>query len=157
MIWSVRLHLYLLVFLICCAGGSDAQIYKWVDESGTVHFSDSPPPGDSAQKLELGPQPSEQSLQQSREASARRLQYQRADAEARRETEEQRKLEQEEEEQRAAEMLVRCTYARQQLQVLQMQRPVYRENDAGEREYADEGYRTSEQERFTREIEQYCE
>ncbi len=150
-------QLFLLLILTSHAGDSEAQVYKWVDENGTVHFSDLPPPGDPAEQVELARQPSEQSLQQAREDAARRLQNQRADSDARRETEESRRLEKEEGEQQAAEMQIRCTYVRPQLEVVQMQRPVYRENDAGEREYADDDYRAAEQERFRREVEQYCE
>ena len=110
-------QLFLLLILTSHAGDSEAQVYKWVDENGTVHFSDLPPPGDPAEEVELARQPSEQSLQQAREDAARRLQNQRADSDARRETEESRRLEKEEGEQQAAEMQIRCTYARQQLRV----------------------------------------
>ena len=30
-----------------------ADMYKWVDENGKVHYSDSPPPGKKAKKLDL--------------------------------------------------------------------------------------------------------
>jgi hypothetical protein len=29
--------------LLTCAFAAEAQIYKWVDEKGTIHFSDDPP------------------------------------------------------------------------------------------------------------------
>lgn len=32
-----------------------AEIYKWVDENGVVHFSDTPPPGKEAEKLQGRP------------------------------------------------------------------------------------------------------
>ena len=37
--------LFLIFFLLTIDGICWAQLYKWVDEKGTVHFSDSPPPG----------------------------------------------------------------------------------------------------------------
>ncbi|HYJ18598.1 MAG TPA: glutaredoxin family protein [Burkholderiales bacterium] len=30
-----------------------ADMYKWIDENGNVHYTDSPPPGKKAKKLEL--------------------------------------------------------------------------------------------------------
>ncbi len=38
--------LFLIFFLLAINGICWAQLYKWVDEKGTVHFSESPPPGD---------------------------------------------------------------------------------------------------------------
>ena len=36
--------LTLLIALLAFAGGASAQIYRWVDEKGTVHYSNSAPP-----------------------------------------------------------------------------------------------------------------
>jgi glutaredoxin len=33
--------------LLLCAAGAHAQMYKWTDAKGVVHFSDQPPPGDA--------------------------------------------------------------------------------------------------------------
>jgi len=42
----------LFLFSLAAAGGQPA-IYRWVDENGTVHFSDAPPPGTQAQPADL--------------------------------------------------------------------------------------------------------
>lgn len=48
----MRIVIYsLLVFL--AAGPAHAATYKWVDEDGKVHYSDSPPPGVEAQAVDL--------------------------------------------------------------------------------------------------------
>jgi hypothetical protein len=53
---KARVSFLLPVFFLFITGGSicSAQIYKWVDEKGTVHFSDSPtagnPPGKGQDK-----------------------------------------------------------------------------------------------------------
>lgn len=144
------------LLLLCYADGSGAQIYKWVDANGTAHFSDSPPPGDSAEEVELDGQPSEQAVQEAQEAQARRLQYQRADSEARHE-EEARRQEIQDLERQEAELQSECANARQQLAVLEMQLPVYRENDAGERVYLEDDDRASEQAQLTGQIAQHCD
>ncbi|NND54667.1 MAG: DUF4124 domain-containing protein [Gammaproteobacteria bacterium] len=35
----------IFVLLLLCAGAVSAQVYKWVDEDGVVHYSDQPHPG----------------------------------------------------------------------------------------------------------------
>lgn len=43
----IRISLGLLVTLALCSI-AEAEVYQWVDESGQQHFSDTPPPGQSA-------------------------------------------------------------------------------------------------------------
>jgi hypothetical protein len=46
------------ILLLLCAATVDAQVYRWVDAKGTVHYSNSPPPaGVSATKLDIDTQP----------------------------------------------------------------------------------------------------
>jgi glutaredoxin len=40
------------VALLLCMAGAGAQVFKWVDEKGVVHYSDTPPPP-SQKKVEL--------------------------------------------------------------------------------------------------------
>ena len=35
--------------LLLCAAGASAQMYKWTDAKGVVHFSDQPPPAERPQ------------------------------------------------------------------------------------------------------------
>ncbi len=46
----------LLPCLLLCAFSASAQIYKWVDENGIVHYSDQPAPG--AERVDLPGRPS---------------------------------------------------------------------------------------------------
>ena len=39
--------------LLVSTTSASAEIYKWVDEFGNAHFTDSPPAGQSAEQLEL--------------------------------------------------------------------------------------------------------
>jgi glutaredoxin len=45
--------LFLLVGLAAFSVPSAADMYKWVDENGKTHYTDSPPPGKKAKKLDL--------------------------------------------------------------------------------------------------------
>ena len=52
----------LALVMMCVAGApSAAQLYRWVDENGNVHYSDQPPPPQarSAQRKRLGDKPGE--------------------------------------------------------------------------------------------------
>ncbi len=42
-----------LAILVLVPSTLVADMYKWVDENGKVHYSDSPPPGKKAKKLDL--------------------------------------------------------------------------------------------------------
>jgi len=42
-----------LAALLLCSFPLAADMYKWVDENGKVHYADSPPPGKKAKKLDL--------------------------------------------------------------------------------------------------------
>lgn len=42
-----------LAILIASPASAIADMYKWVDENGKVHYTDSPPPGKKAKKLDL--------------------------------------------------------------------------------------------------------
>ena len=41
---TLRVFLIILFVLLTATGFAFSQMYKWVDEDGKVHFSDSPPP-----------------------------------------------------------------------------------------------------------------
>ena len=51
----MRLLLLILAFLISLitATGVTAEIYKWIDEQGNVHFTDRPPPNQVTEKIEV--------------------------------------------------------------------------------------------------------
>ncbi len=47
-----------LAALLVFAGPAHADVYKWVDENGSVHFSDTPPPkGRNAERMNLDDAP----------------------------------------------------------------------------------------------------
>ena len=45
-----------MAILVLCATDSNAAIYKWIDNDGTVHFTDSPPPADANANV-VNPEP----------------------------------------------------------------------------------------------------
>jgi hypothetical protein len=125
-------------------------MYKWVDEKGVTHFSQTPPPaGQEAVRVAprvaappaAGPRPDDASSWRTKEMEFRRRQVERArqeDAAAKAR------------EQRAKE----CVRARQRLASLEEERRVYRRDDRGNRVYLSDEERaeaTVEQRRRVRE------
>src|SRR5215216_1310827 len=52
---SVRRGALFLVVCLLAAAPASAQMYKWVDKDGKVHYSDKPPPGTKAQVIAPAP------------------------------------------------------------------------------------------------------
>jgi hypothetical protein len=127
---------WMLVGLVLLLGLTAGAIYKWVDKEGKVHYSDQPPPGQSAQVVEVAPGPT--AAQQ--EAAQKKLQElttesaeisQRLEKERALRREAARQSVQEQAERRAA-----CVEALQQSAVLNVVAPVYKRRPTGKGTYA---------------------
>ena len=77
-----------LVLSLSFTGASLAELYKWVDEEGNVHYGDCPPADCKAEQIETAPGPSEEEIKQSRERSEWLIQKQK-------QREDERKIERE--------------------------------------------------------------
>ncbi|OOG21457.1 DUF4124 domain-containing protein [Thioalkalivibrio denitrificans] len=139
------------------AGIADAQIYRWVDEHGNVHFGDCPPPECPAVEVPVRPGPSKEELERAQERLERLREEQRRAEEIRRQEAEAARLRKEEEQRIAAYRKSRCILARQNLHVLEVRRPVYYIDERGERVYLDDKTRTAEMERLRAEIVEFCD
>jgi hypothetical protein len=104
-----------------------AGVYKWTDAQGRVHYSDTPPPGREAQRVQTG---------RSNEAEAAAARKSLADKLT--ESELRRKKAQEEEERRKAEeakqraKAEQCLKAREQLTLLQRHNRITRVDPQGQ-------------------------
>ena len=145
-----------------------AQIYKWVDENGTVHYSDSPPTNTQTERVEI--EPTRSADRAAGLETLQRLLDETADATARRRAAQQASSATEESEQRQRLLMNRsCLDARTQMAALEEQRAVYRDNQGqfhvlwgrdpyqGEREYLDDAERASEITRVRQVIATDCE
>jgi len=86
---STYIYSLLLAALVCQPASAD-PIYKWVDSTGQVTYSSTPPPGRvKAEKVALPPPPSEEEIRQAKdrvkriEEQAREMESQRLEQEAR--------------------------------------------------------------------------
>ena len=139
-----------LVALALAATTAAAQIYKWVDEKGVTHYSESPPPDKKATKVETGPASApapaspgwKQKAIDSRNSDIERRQ---ADEAARRKSEYDDAVRKD-----------RCLRAQRDLQVFEAQRPVYRVNERGEKVYMDDSARPAALQEARRNVEAFC-
>lgn len=150
--------LFLILLIVVFTLG--AAVYKWVDEKGVTHYSETPPATEQKpRKIEVQPptpatgaeegvgegkswQQKEKAFQKRQvEREEAREQQEAADTAARREA----KIKEE-----------RCAIAKHNLVTLRMRTPVYRTDENGERVYVDIHVRVAEIARMEKEIETYC-
>jgi hypothetical protein len=147
---SQPLALVLLFVMACPAPAAD--IYRWTDEAGRVHYGERPPV-DDAQRLSIDHTPSQSRAlpdEAERRARQQRLlesyEYERA-----------RKAEQQaEEEKRERRRARECEELRRYWKTLQFAGPVYVEGDDGQRRYLDDAEREIEQGRLRPRLEKAC-
>lgn len=145
----LALAIALLVPALCCA----QTMYKWVDEKGVTHFSESPPPdeksGNKATKVTPKVTPPSGSgaydpdAWKSRDAEARKRQIERGKAEVSDAKDRERRQE-------------ACNRARSRLASLQNTQVFYKDNPDGTRSFMDDKAREAEKARAQDAIREYC-
>lgn len=131
------------------------QMYRWVDENGHIHFTDSPPPENArkAEKIEVKPTPPSGPVKPPAD-------YRQKEIESRGERlqkEQDAKKAAANEASAAAQKRDRCIYAQRQVQVLIQQRPVYQVNEKGERVFVEDKDRQAELDKWQDRVKTYCD
>ncbi len=147
----------LIASLLALALPASAAMYKWVDEKGVTHYSESPPPeGTQAKKLDLPAVSSDAPPVKSetpedwkgREIEFRRRMLQKEKTEA---------SEKAATNNAAAARKGRCIEARRRLDLLAAGRPLYHVDEKGERVYMEESDRAAETAKWRKDADQYCD
>ena len=126
-------------------------LYKWVDEKGVTHYSETPPPKGAASKVEIRPSepgkaaPAEDWKEKERQFRERRVQREQQERE-----EAARKAREEQDRAR------RCRDAQRHLDGLRNARRVYELNARGERVYLEDDERPARIEKWQREADDTC-
>ena len=153
-------NLLLALGLLLCAAPTSAQMYKWVDDKGVTHYSESPPPGRKAQQVQTTPSsPSPSTTPKPAEPAATWADKERALRQRtieREYAEEKRKKKEDAEKYEVAMRKERCMDAQGALRALNEKRPVYWINEKGEREFLADSDRPQALERIKQKIEIYC-
>ena len=131
------------IALATLSAGVYAELYRWVDENGKVHYSDTPPPPNVKQSKELRAPPSRKTLPAAAEdgdEGEKPDSYAEKEAEFRKrqveKAEKQAELDREKEQAKTRKL--NCDTARSQLAGLKSGGRISRINAQGEREYLDE-------------------
>jgi len=136
----------LLLTLILMPALASAQIYRWTDADGRVHFGQRPPAG--AEQIEVRPQVVERD-DQTREREARSERFfdaRRQEQQAAREQASQTRAAREQE----------CQSLRSQLSRLQLGGRFFRNDAAGERVYYSDSELEAARQRLAARISQVC-
>ena len=136
--------------LLAAAWPADAAVYRWVDASGHVVYSDQPPPGDVKSELvstQVAPaDPNAVKDMANKDLELKRRLAQRADeekaAEKARATETKRRED--------------CIRLRNNLRIVQSGDNLYRFNDQGEKVYIDDTMRQRDRERIEVQLRESC-
>ena len=149
----------LLVLSLLAVATLGATIYKWVDEKGVTHYSETQPPKQKVREIQVQPTPpagAESGKPAAKSWQEQELEFRKRHAER----QEAAKRQEEKEAAAKREALARkqrCILARQNLHTLQMQRAVYSINEKGERVFLDDKTRAAEIQRMKKEVESFCE
>ena len=138
----------LLVLLLLPFAAAAQTMYKWVDEKGVTHFSESPPPDGKAAKIEVKPVGNEAPRsddwkQRDLESRQRRAAKEAVDSEVQKREQQMRGS--------------RCSTARRELDGLKNARRFYKIDAKGERVYVEDAERPALIERREQEARKYCD
>lgn len=129
------------------------EIYKWTDAEGNIHYEDRPSGDPSEERLQFSYNRTSSSDVQ------KRVQTRRDSDNARRKTREEAAAEQRtaaENRAAAEERLAKCESYRASLKTMLASRRVYREDEAGERQYLDETARAEARTKAEELIKETC-
>jgi hypothetical protein len=150
-----------LIAAACVAlgtGFAQAQaMYKWVDEKGTTHFSESPPPDDVKTKTKpqkVEPKVTPPSSSSAYKESQEKWRTQEADFRRRQVDARQKDAENEQAKQKRA---TECERAKSRLVSLQNTHRIYRDNPDGTRTYMEDSERNEAMARQRDIIKQNCD
>jgi hypothetical protein len=154
----LRVSVILAVASCVLAAGVHAAMYKWVDEQGVTHYGEKPPPGRKAQPVQIRKAPAADPSKE--KDSPARLQEQEREFQQRRVDRLEKEREAEKEQARvraeAQQMKKACIAARNNLEALNKDVPVYRLDEKGERRFVENKNRAAEIAQAKKEIGTYC-
>ena len=139
---------YFVIFVICTFSNLvAAEVFRWVDSEGNVHFSDQPPPSSNPKKINLNAV----NTDDSRESREKLNQVFAGETQA----EKQQRLQQQAlNKQRQAEQDKHCTKAKKELD--KIQGPVTFVDNQGNPVEVSERERQRRAAQFAREVQKYC-
>lgn len=145
-----RMKSWLWILLLALPALSHAQLYRWVDAQGQVHYSDSPPPP-GAKDTRTVEKPAPSAGQPGKSWQEKDMEFrQRRAAEADAESKKAKEAEE------ARQKQANCEAARKNLQILESGQRVVTTNAQGEREFIDDTARQKAINDARKAVETWC-
>lgn len=146
---------FLLILLALASTNAFAEINKWVDDQGQVHYSDQPPPSDIQTKTLRTTTENQDSASS---GTAETKTFAEREAELKKENAEKRSAADKSAQKKADEDTLRanCLGAQENLRSLQSGVRIMQINDKGERTYIDDTQRQQRIENAQQDISKYC-
>jgi len=148
-LWRDRSVPIALVLAWLLPFGAGAEVFKWVDEDGKVHYGDSAPREREVEIVRTPAAPSDVAVLQSR-SRLDGLREQAAEQHEEREKEKQAAVRAEEARKQ------RCLKAQRQLQVVEFQGPVFHVDERGNRVYLEDDARAAKHKDAQKAIKANC-
>lgn len=151
----------LALILLSATFSSHAELYKWVDESGKVHYSDVPPPEAKTTaigrgKAKAAETPVTQSAATPNKAAPKSLADKELEFNKRRQEAKESAAKAEKEAAAAKEKQENCSRAKATLRSLQEGSRMSTTNEKGERIVIDDTARQRETERAQKDVDSWC-
>jgi hypothetical protein len=144
--------LYVMVAAIALA-----QVYKWVDEKGNVHFGDQPPDAAGVEQLTLPEGPSQEEIESAQERLRATLESRKARDKAREDRQREARSEAYADDLREDARFNRCVEARYQVLILGEHVRVFKLQRDWTRRYLENADRPAELARLRKVVDELCE
>lgn len=152
----MKKSMFLPLLLVLIATFALAQIYKWSDKEGKVHFGDDPPEDSEVDEVMLPEGPSDEEVEAAWEKLRIMLESRQARDAAMESKNESDLIEDQREEQREADRVKKCAEAIYHLELFNQKRRVFKFQADGSRLYLENEDRPDEIYRFTLLKDEYC-
>lgn len=134
------------------------SIYKWVDEDGSIHYSDQPPPQVyKTEKVRVDSGPSDHGVREAQERATSLTTEQQTSQDQRTATREQERLQTKLEQVKRDDRQRRCLKAHEELQSLDHHMPIYYIDEQGEWVFLDDKERADLIKFYHSEINMFCD
>lgn len=143
------------LYLICGSSFSIAEVYKWTDKDGKVHYSDKPQNAD-AKKLKLKPDLTPEQQQKAAQEAHKKLERLQRVIYAELEQNHEANKSQANEQQDAQKLARACQIARRELSLLKQQVRLAQTGKDGELEFLSDEQREAEIKKITKITSEHC-
>ncbi|MCM8596977.1 DUF4124 domain-containing protein [Accumulibacter sp.] len=148
-------RLLTLLLLLVVGDSSAASIYRWVDENGVTHFSETPPVTRKAEAIDSAASPSTSG--QTPRPAAKTWQEKEVEFQKRQIERREQERNQQAEEEKAKARRMRCVALKHDLALAERSSATYSLDESGKRLYWSEEKRAAQREALRKEVAATCD